>query len=84
MIKTQLPTKKNAILNEIQASVSYHQSSSIIQTVYLYKSSLFNSVTALVPHLLSPLVLCITSPKCQCDAKYYNLFDFCCFSFVIY
>ena len=24
----------------------------------------------------------ITSPKCQCDAKQYNLFDICCFSFV--
>jgi len=24
----------------------------------------------------------ITSPKYQCDAKQYNLFDFCCFSYV--
>ena len=24
----------------------------------------------------------ITSPKCQRDAKQYNLFDICCFSFV--
>jgi len=24
----------------------------------------------------------ITSPKCQCDAMQYNLFDICCFSFV--